>query len=182
MEANPLANKGYGWIIQILSIFFGGTALASLGIAAFTTAPPYIVGENLVLWEIHILPGIYLKPITLFTYSFFLAFAFGLYSPPTLRRVRNLPPIVLKFFYIIAWFTTMASGFEVIYHIVLWSAALSVQGLQNPDVVVNIWPQNEFPINVVFSSKLVVMIFMISIVVIDYLRRVAGSLRILGSE
>ncbi|MGC8961147.1 MAG: hypothetical protein ACP5K1_01715 [Candidatus Bathyarchaeia archaeon] len=169
-----MACKGYGWLTQVLSVFFGGIALASVSAAAFTSTPPYVVGENLVLMEIHLFPGFYLKPITLFTYSFFLMFAFGLYSPPTLRRVRGLPPTALRFFYVIAWFTALASGFELVYHIVLWSAALSVQGLQNPDIVVNVWPQNEFPINVVFSSKLVFMIFIISLMVIDYLRRVGG--------
>ncbi|MEM2122387.1 MAG: hypothetical protein QXE79_01995 [Candidatus Bathyarchaeia archaeon] len=177
-----MASRGYGWLTQFLSVFFGGVALASIIVASFSAAPPYVVGENLVLMEIHLLPGFYLKPITLFTYSFFLMFAFGLYSPPTLRRVRSLPPITLRFFHVVAWFTALASGFELVYHMVLWSAALSVQGLQNPDIVVNIWPQNEFPINVVFSSKLVVMIFVISLMVIDYLRRVEGSSNILRSD
>jgi hypothetical protein len=170
-----MAGRGYGWLTQLLSIFFGGVALASIIVAVLTATPPYVVGENLVLMEIHLLPGFYLKPITLFTYSFFLMFAFGLYSPPTLRRVRGLPPLVLRFFYVVAWFTLLATGFELVYHMVLWSAALSVQGLQNPDIVVNIWPQNELPINVVFSTKLVVMIFVISVMVIDYLRRVESS-------
>ncbi|MBS7644825.1 MAG: hypothetical protein QW638_08220 [Candidatus Bathyarchaeia archaeon] len=177
-----MAGRGCGWLMQLLSLFFGGVALASISVAAFTAAPPYVVGENLVLMEMHLFPGFYLKPITLFTYSFFLMFAFGLYSPTTLRRARSLPPTALRFFYVTAWFTALASGFELVYHMVLWSAALSVQGLQNPDVIVNIWPQNEFPINVVFSSKLVVMIFIISLMVIDYLRRIEGSSNMFKSD
>lgn len=169
--------REYGWLFQVLSIVFGGVAICSIGFAAFTTDPPYVVGENLVLMELHLLPGVYLKPITLFTYSFFLAFTFGLYSPPTRRRTLSMPIFLRRFFYVVAWFTLMASGFEMIYHMVLWSAALSVQGLQNPDIVVNIWPQNEFPINVVFSIKIVVMIFVISVVVIDYLRRIESNIR-----
>jgi hypothetical protein len=167
-----LRNRDFGWIFQVFSIICGGVAISSIGFAAFSTVPPYVVGENLVLMQLHLVPGFYIKPITLFTYSFFLAFTFGLYSPPSRRRIALLPSAVRRFFYVISWFVLMASGFEVIYHMVLWSAALSIQGLQNPDIIVNLWPHLEYPINVVFSIKLIVMIFAISIVVIDYIRRI----------
>jgi hypothetical protein len=169
--------KLYHYAPTVLSIFFGCIAIAALIAGTFEAFPPYVVGENLILVEIHILPGFYLKPMTLFTYSFFLAFAFGLYTPNTLRRAKKLRPEVRRFIYIIACFLVMASGFEIIYHIVLWSAALAYQGLLNPDIIVNPWPQNRFPINVVFAAKLVVMIFSISIFVIDYLNRIEKTQR-----
>ena len=165
-------NKLYSHAPTALSVIFGSIAVLSLLTNTFEAVPPYVVGENLILVEIQVLPGFYLKPMTLFTYSFFVAFAFGLYTPNTLRRAKNLRPEVRRLIYVIAWFLAMASGFEIVYHVVLWSAALSYQGLQNPDIIVNPWPQNRFPINVVFSAKLVVMIFFISIFVIDYLNRI----------
>jgi len=67
------------------------------------------------------------------------------------------------------------SGFEVVYQIVLWSAALSVQGLQNPDIIVNWWPANPYAINVVFAAKLVVLIFAMSCFSVDYLRRIRSA-------
>ncbi len=169
-------NEKFGLIYHLLSIFFGCIAIIVVSFAAFTADPPYVIGENLVLKEIYLTPTFYLKPITLFTYSFFLSFIFGLYSPNTQRRVKEIPELIRRGFYLVALFVAMASGFEIIYHIVLWSAALSVQGLQNPDIIVNLWPQNEFPINIVFSIKIVVMIFTISIVVIDYLRKIAHDI------
>jgi hypothetical protein len=179
MKGRIYLNEKFGFIYNLFSIVFGCIAITVVTFAAFTTDPPYVIGENLVLKEIYLTPTFYLKPITLFTYSFFLAFLLGLYSPNTQRRVKAIPELVRRGFYLVALFVAMASGFEVIYHVVLWSAALSVQGLQNPDIIVNLWPQNEFPINVVFSIKIIVMIFMISLVVIDYLRKIAHDL---GSE
>ena len=57
---------------------------------------------------------------------------------------------------------------------VLWSAALAVQGLANPDVVSNPFPVsvNPTPINVVFASKVIVAIFFMSIFLIDYIHRI----------
>jgi hypothetical protein len=68
----------------------------------------------------------------------------------------------------------MGSGFEILYHIVLWSAALSVQGLVNPDLVTNPFPisVNPTPINVVFASKMVVAIFFMAVFLIDYVHRI----------
>jgi len=74
--------------------------------------------------------------------------------------------------YVISWFFVMLSGFEVLYQIVLWSAGLAVQGLQNPDIIVNWWPANPYAINVVFAAKLVVLIFAVSCFSVDYLRRI----------
>jgi len=73
--------------------------------------------------------------------------------------------------YVLAWFFVMMSGFEVMYQIVLWSAGLAVQGLQNPDIIVNWWPANPYAINVVFAAKLVVLIFAMACFCVDYMRR-----------
>ncbi|HID17413.1 TPA: hypothetical protein EYP26_03875 [Candidatus Bathyarchaeota archaeon] len=156
---------------SLLSMVSGAIAVASLIVGSYQAAPPYVVGENLVLTEIEVLPGLYMKPITLFTYAFFVAFAAGLYTPNTRRRARALPPNVRALVYLFVWFLALASGFEIVYHMVLWSAALAFQGLKNPDIIINPWPKN-YPINVVFSTKLVVLIFACSLFTIDYLKRV----------
>ena len=162
-----------GYIYSLFSWFFGIIVMLIVVTYAIKTSPPYVVGDNLVLVEIIIVPGLYLKPITILMYSFFLWLAFGLYSPGNLQRFKKMIPDVRHLIYIFAWFGAMASGFELVYHIVVWSAALAVQGLQNPDVIVNPWPWSAHaPINVVFSSKIIVLIFAISCFTIDYLRRI----------
>jgi predicted cobalt transporter CbtA len=86
----------------------------------------------------------------------------------------NARPNVLRTIYIGAWVVAMGSAFEIIYQMVLWSAALAVQGLANPDIVANPFPVsvNPTPINVVFASKIIVAIFFMSIFLIDYIQRI----------
>jgi len=156
---------------NVLSISFGILAVVVLLAYSVRTAAPYVVGENLVLAEIY-LPGFYAKPITLFTYFLFLSYAFGLNSQISRSRFLRMREQAFESIYILAWFLMMVSGFEVLYQIVLWSAGLSVQGLQNPDIIVNWWPANPYAINVVFAAKLVVLIFAMSCFSLDYLRRI----------
>lgn len=155
---------------SILSIVFGLVAATVLLAYSVKVTAPFVVGENLVLAEIY-LPGFIIKPITLFTYMFFLSYAFGLNSLVSKSRFLRMGEHLFEALYILAWFFVMLSGFEVMYQIVLWSAGLAVQGLQNPDIIVNWWPANPYAINVVFAAKLVVLIFAMSCFSVDYLRR-----------
>jgi hypothetical protein len=155
---------------NILSIAFGLLACTVLLSYSVKVTAPYIVGENLVLAEIY-LPGFVIKPITLFTYLFFVSFAFGLSSPISKSRFLRMGENLFEVLYVLGWFFVMMSGFEVMYQIVLWSAGLAVQGLQNPDIIVNWWPANPYAINVVFAAKLVVLIFAMACFSVDYMRR-----------
>jgi hypothetical protein len=158
-------------IMNVLSVIFGVLAIGVLAAYSISITSPYIIGENLVDAEVNLVLFQF-KPITLFTYFFFLSFAFGLNSPISKQRLLRIGDQFFESLYVISWFFVMLSGFEVLYHIVLWSAGLSVQGLQNPDIIVNWWPANPYAINVVFAAKLVVLIFAISCFSVDYLRRV----------
>jgi len=171
-ERPPMRQETCGSLYSIASIVFGVIAVSALVFSTLKTSPPYVIGENLILIELEVLPDFYLKPMTLFTYTFFLCFIFGLNAPSSRRRVKSYSKSTRRVFSLIAWFVAMASGFEIIYHVVIWSASLAFQGLQNPDIIINPWPQNQFPINVVFSAKLVVLMFAIAIYVIDYVKRV----------
>ncbi len=163
------------YLMNTLSWLSGTAAIAVLLANTLKATPPYIVGDALVSVEVYVLPGIYMKPMTLFTFLFFLSYAFGLISTSARRRFMQMPSLVRSIVYVSAWLFAMGSGFEIVYHIVLWSAALAVQGLQNPDVIVNPWPNNPYPINVVFSGKLVVLIFALSCFTIDYVRRIESE-------
>ena len=158
-------------VSNILSIVFGLLAFAVLLSYSLKVTTPYIMGENLVLAEIY-LPGFVIKPITLFTYLFFVSFALGLSSPISKSRFLRMGDNLFESLYVLAWFFVMMSGFEVMYQIVLWSAGLAVQGLQNPDIIVNWWPANPYAINVVFAAKLVVLIFAMACFSVDYMRRI----------
>ena len=148
-------------------------------LAATLTPAGTIVGESMVMIEVQVLPGFFMKPITFFQFSMFLSFAFGLYTPVTRQRMLSAKPNILRTVYIGAWLVAMGSAFEIIYQMVLWSAALAVQGLANPDVVSNPFPVsvNPTPINVVFASKVIVAIFFMSVFLIDYIHRIDRTKR-----
>ncbi len=160
------------YLMTALSWLSGVGAIVVLLANTLKATPPYVMGDALVSVEVYVLPGIYMKPMTLFTFLFFLSYAFGLNSMSTRIRFATMSPRARSLLYVAAWLFAMGSGFEIVYHIVLWSAALAVQGLQNPDIIVNPWPNNPYPINVVFSGKLVVLIFALSCFTIDYIRRI----------
>jgi len=160
--------------MNVLSLFFGVLAISVLAEYTVRATAPYVIGQNLVSAEID-LGLMQVKPITLFMYLAFLSYGFGLNSPISRRRLVSVGDQVFESLYVIAWFFVMLSGFEVLYQIVLWSAGLAVQGLQNPDIIVNWWPANPFAINVVFASKLVVLIFAGSCFSVDYMRRVRSA-------
>ncbi|MGQ9639094.1 MAG: hypothetical protein ACUVUB_01375 [Candidatus Bathyarchaeia archaeon] len=169
----PKIKRMTSYIYTLLSWIFGITAVSVLIVYTIRAIPPYIVGDNLVLIQIEVLPGLYMKPITIFIFSFFLWFVFGLYTPSSIRRFEQMLPDIRRILYAIAWLSALASGFEIIYHAVVWSAALSIQGLQNPDIIVNPWPfRNMTPINIVFATKLVVLIFALSCFAIDYIKMI----------
>ena len=155
-----------------LCTFFGSGAIFVLLGTTMRAIPPYVFADNLTMYEIHVLPGLYMKPLTMFSFMFFLAYGFGVNSSPTRRFLLEAPREMVTICYVLSWLFAMGSGFEIVYHIVLWSAALSVQGLQNPDTIINPWPNNPYPINVVLSGKLIVLIFTMSCFTIDYLAKI----------
>ncbi|MCJ7505989.1 hypothetical protein MUP05_05925 [Candidatus Bathyarchaeota archaeon] len=158
--------------MTILSWVSGVGAIAVLLGSTVRSTPPYVFGDALVSAEVYVLPWIYMKPMTLFTFLFFMSYAFGLSSTSNRERFVRMPTRLRDTVNVLAWLFAMGSGFEIIYHVVLWSAALAVQGLQNPDIIVNPWPNNPYPINVVFSGKLVVLIFALSCFTISHLGRI----------
>ena len=161
-------------MMNVLSIVFGVMSVAVLMVYAIRATAPYVIGQSLVSAEINF--GIVqLKPITVFMYLAFLSYGLGLSSPISKQRLLRIGDQGFEALYVVAWFFVMLSGFEVLYQIVLWSAGLAVQGLQNPDIIVNWWPANPYAINVVFASKLVVLIFAVSCFSVDYLRRMRNT-------
>ena len=161
-------------LMNLFSIGFGLTSIFVLVYYVVRAPAPYVIGQSLVSAEIN-LGILQLKPITLFMYLSFLSYTLGLSSPISKQRLLGIGEQKFESLYVVAWFMVLVSGFEVLYQIVLWSASLTVQGLQNPDIIVNWWPANPYAINVVFASKLIVLIFGVSCFSVDYMRRVRNT-------
>ena len=160
--------------MNVFSIGFGVASITVLMFYVIRATAPYVIGQSLVSAEIN-LGILQIKPITLFMYLTFLSYALGLNSPISRERLVGIGDQKFESLYVVAWFFVLVSGFEVLYQIVLWSASLTVQGVQNPDIIVNWWPANPYAINVVFASKLIVLIFAISCFSVDYMRRVRNT-------
>jgi len=160
--------------MNLFSIAFGLAAVVVLTYYVLRAPAPYVIGQSLVSAEIN-LGILQLKPITLFMYLAFLSYALGLSSPISKERLLGIGEQKFESLNVVAWFLVVVSGFEVLYQVVLWSASLTVQGVQNPDIIVNWWPANPYAINVVFASKLVVLIFGISCFSVDYMRRIRNA-------
>ena len=161
-------------LMNVFSIGFGVVSIFILFYYVALAPAPYVIGQSLVSAEIN-LGILQMKPITLFQYLAFLSYALGLNSPISKQRLLGIGDQKFESLYVVAWFLVIVSGFEVLYQIVLWSASLTVQGLQNPDIIVNWWPANPYAISVVFASKLVVLIFGVSCFSVDYMRRVRNA-------
>jgi hypothetical protein len=160
--------------MNVFSIGFGVAGITILLYYVLRASAPYVIGQSLVSAEIN-LGILQVKPITLFMYLTFLSYALGLSSPISKERLLGMGDQKFESLYVVAWFFVVVSGFEVLYQIVLWSASLTVQGLQNPDIIVNWWPANPYAINVVFAAKLVVLIFAVSCFSVDYMRRIRNT-------
>jgi hypothetical protein len=160
--------------MNLFSIGFGVASVTVLMYYVIRASAPYVIGQSLVSAEMN-LGILQIKPITLFMYLAFLSYASGLSSPISKERLVGIGDQKFEALYVAAWFFVLVSGFEVLYQVVLWSASLTVQGVQNPDIIVNWWPANPYAINVVFASKLIVLIFGVACFSVDYLRRLRNT-------
>ncbi len=151
------------------------TIVTSYGIVASISGHIDIVGETLVNIEIpspSVFP-IYGKPI-----SFLMAAALGMtYSGFELARpsIRYFSKTQLSFLKMVAFMVIAVSAYEILYNFSIWTAALSVedlQGILNPDVLINQYPNPNTPWNLVFATKLSVTVFAIAMYTFYFLRQV----------
>jgi hypothetical protein len=115
------------------------------------------------------------KPITIFQYTAFLAFA--LFVTSFTEKLRNSPR--LDIYLIIGLLVTMASFYEVLFNFFYWFSLFNFYGLgTNLDALKNLVPYNVlfnqtttdllqksglYPVNLNFASKISVLIFFCSL-------------------
>ena len=69
--------------------------------------------------------------------------------------------MLVKLLFVIA---SIASFYEVLFNFMLWSSLLTMGIIQdnpsfNPDTAVNVFPTDRYPVNMVFATKIAVVIF-----------------------
>lgn len=165
---------------SILSWGSGIIALAFIGYYGILSLgnPSVNIGAQFVLTEFpspSISPYFYGKPITWFSYAAFLYWAAGLeaqkshflnYSDRT-RRVMFIGTALVGF----------GAFYEIFYNFMIWSALeVLTQNCTpspcNPDYIASHFPALSNPLNLVFATKVVVLVFGLSVYSLWFLYRI----------
>lgn len=147
-----------------------------IGRALMGLDPLYPFGENMVSYEIVIIPNfIFMKPITIAVIFGYIAVLTTLshISDHAIRRWGE------KEYFTIELFTgtlMFISGYEVLFNFTLWSALIASMASSgtvygNIDLIYNIFPNPETPWNIVFATKIMYLTFVSSATSFYYVSR-----------
>lgn len=130
---------------------------------------PTIYGEQFILNEWAPIPFIQFKPITLIFVFVFLFYAFLVQHFE--NKIAKLNRDIQLFLFIVAFLMTVGSLYELFFNFTLWGALMSTTGVSNPDILVNKFPNPETTVSLVYASKLVILIFGMSLYSVFFLHR-----------
>ena len=161
------------WSAGIVAMSF----IAYFGILSLGN-PPGDIGAQFVLAEWpdpKFSPYFYAKPITWFSYASFLYWTFGLEAQRA--HFLKFPERTRRFLFIITAVVAFGAFYEIFFNFMLWSAleVLTQNCFQppcNPDLLVNKFPLLRNPINLVFATKVVTLVFGLAIYSLWFLYRV----------
>ncbi len=162
------------WSSGIMAITF----IAYFGILSLGN-PAGVIGAQFVLAEWpdpKISPYFYAKPITWFGYASFLYWTFGLEAQKA--RFLKFSERTRRFLSIVTACIAFGAFYEIFFNFMLWSAleVLTNNCIPtppcNPDTLFNSFPLLRNPINLVFATKVVTLVFGLSIYSLWFLHRV----------
>ncbi len=126
------------------------------------------LGENLVTREIPSpdISFIYAKPITYIVLFTMLSWLFGLEAMRD--KFIGLSDFWIRILMIIACFIAFIGGYEALWNFFMWSTvvgSIAKEGklTQNPDLLANIYPNPDFPVNFLFATKVFSLMFFAAI-------------------
>lgn len=126
---------------------------------------PVVVGQAFVEVEfppIEIFPYFYMKPITWLTFSI-ITLVYCTYSLNK-ERIAKLPSCSKGLVKLITFIIGTLSIYEILFNFTLWSgliASAAVLGELNPDIMINPFPNPKIPWNIVFTTKMYFIIFIV---------------------
>ncbi len=133
-----------------------------------------VIGETFVNVEFPpIVFPFYAKPITWFMASM-IVFWFSLLELEK-EMISKFSKFKRQLFKLIAFFVGAMTLYEVLFNFTLWGslmAASEILGELNPDVLLNIYPNPEVSWNLVFATKMFLLITIISFYTYYFLRRI----------
>jgi hypothetical protein len=164
---------------SILSWGAGIIALAFIGYYGILSIsnPPTDVGAQFVTAEFpppSVSPWFYGKPITWFVYAAFLYWAAGLEA----QRIHflNFSDRTRRFLFIVTALIAFGAFYEIFYNFMIWSAlevlTQTCNGPCSPDVISSRFPDLPKPLNLVFVTKVVILVFSLSVYSLWFLYRV----------
>ena len=161
------------WASGIVALTF----LSYYGILALSN-PPSVIGQQFVLAEFppqNISPWFFAKPITWFSYAAFLYWSFGLEAQK--MHFLRFSDKTRRFMFVVTAVIAFGALYEIFFNFMLWGA-LEVLANNcplppcNPDFASNPWPNLRSPLSLTFSTKVVTLVFALSVYSLYFLHRI----------
>jgi len=128
-----------------------------------------VYGEQFVKDEIALITFVQFKPITLIFMFGFLFFASLIQHLE--REIASLSNDVRTFLFIVAFVVAAGSLYELFFNFTLWGALMSTTTVANPDILINKFPNPKTAVSMVYASKIVILIFAVSLYSMYFLNR-----------
>ncbi|HIQ13057.1 MAG TPA: hypothetical protein EYH44_01520 [Thermoprotei archaeon] len=138
-----------------------------IGRALIGLDPLYPFGENMVSYEIVVIPNVvFMKPATMAVIFGYIAVLTTLshISEYAIRRWNEKEFFTIE---LVTGTLLFISGYEILFNFTLWSALIASMASSgtvygNIDLIINTFPNPETPWNVVFATKIMYLIFVSS--------------------
>ena len=161
------------WSSGVIAVaFIGYFGILSLGNPTVNLGQQFVLAE----WpDPKISPYFYAKPITWFSYASFLYWTFGLEAQKA--RFLKFSDRTRRLLFITTACIAFGAFYEIFFNFMLWSAleVLTQNCFNppcNPDLLVNKFPLLRNPINLVFATKVVTLVFGLGVYSLWFLHRV----------
>lgn len=161
------------WTSGIIALaFMGYYGIMALG------SPSATIGQQFVLSEFppsNISPWFFGKPITWFSYATFLYWAFGLEAQRS--HFLRFSGRTRRFMFVITALIAFGALYEIFFNFMIWSALEVLnnncgQPPCNIDLITSPFPSRATPLNLVFATKVVVLVFGLSMYSLYFLHRI----------
>jgi hypothetical protein len=127
-------------------------------------------GEQFIMDEWAPIMFIQFKPITLIFFFTFICWGSCLQFFKV--KLSKINKNWIDFAILISFLVFLASLYELFFNFALWGALMTITNVENPDILYNEFPNPNTPVSLVYATKIVILIFSISIYSIYFLHNI----------
>ncbi|KON27267.1 hypothetical protein AC481_05295 [miscellaneous Crenarchaeota group archaeon SMTZ-80] len=132
-----------------------------------------IYGEQFIMDEWSPLMFIQFKPITLiFLFTFICWGSLLQFIKIELSKINKN---WIDFAILISFLVFLASLYELFFNFALWGALMTITNVENPDILYNKFPNPDTPVSLVYATKIVILIFSISVYSVYFLHNIRSG-------